>query len=229
MFSLGGSLFYTRKGIHTRPYSLIHAGKIQNILPGCCVELENMVLYGFPFGYKISSRPKRTNSLNKLHIAVVHDYVWIDGFSYPEAPQENKINNEGKLGYDIIVYGDNHKGFSGISIGAKHTTEIFNCGTLMRRASDEIGYHPQIGLLYSSGEVIEHELDISKDKYFINCKEIKKLEEAELDMSSFIAGLEALGDSAFDFVEAIKRYLEKNKATINKEVKKILLESMEPK
>lgn len=210
--------------IHRSAYlTLVKAGKIQNILPGCCVVKNDMVIQGFPFGYKIT--PCLREDKLKLHIAAVHDYVWIPGCSYPEAPKEKQIKStklrNGKLmGYDVIIFGDNHKGFL-TKVGK---TTIFNCGTLMRRKSDEIDYKPQVGLLLESGKVIPHYLDISKDKYLETIEEEEV--NPELDMKSFMEELEKLDETAFDFAERMKQFLQRTKK-ISDQAKEIILNAME--
>ena len=100
---------------------------------------------------------------------------------------------------------------------------IFNCGTLMRRKSDEIDYKPQVGLLLKSGEVIPHYLDISQDKYLETIEEGET--KSELDMTSFMEELEKLGNTALDFKEAMKQFFHTGKTS--DEAKQIILKAME--
>ena len=217
--------------IHKSAYwTLVVAEKIENLLlstPCTAVQFfEKIVLYGFPYGtsFKKSSFDNSIFNDTPLNIALVHDYVWHGNNKYPNAPVENHIGRAGEmignkfLGYDVIVYGDNHKGFC---IKVKGTT-IFNCGTLMRRASDEIDYKPQVGLLLESGKVIPYYLDISKDKYLDTIPEI---EEKNIDIEDFIKELEKLGNTALDFHNAVTQFMEKMKTV--PEVQKIVLEAME--
>lgn len=206
-------------------WTLVKAGKIQNILSDFHVKIGQMVLHGFPFGFPITPLAKEWEGdrLPAIHIAVVHEYVWVDGYSYPNAPIENRLHNTtGRhkwMGYDIIIYGDNHLGFS-TCIGQ---TSIFNCGTLMRRKSDEIKYEPQVGLLLSSGKIEQYHLDISKDKYLDIQDSLGT--ETSLDMKAFIQELEKLGDTDLDFHDAMKQYLKKNK--VKESVCNIILKAME--
>ena len=125
-------------------WTLVQAGKIFNMAPASVRTInDKMVVYSLPYGYPIEPCPEEKKY---LRIAIIHDYVWIPGCKYPEAPAEKRLKrikhgqeNQKLYGYDIIVYGDNHKGF--MTMVGK--TTVFNCGTLMRRKSDEVDYEPQ--------------------------------------------------------------------------------------
>jgi predicted phosphodiesterase len=207
--------------------TLVKAGKIQNILPGVNIPKNDMIIRGFPFGYEIESPMTSSFDRDKIKIALAHQYVWIPGYSYPNAPEEKKfgkriagVQNGKWMGYDIVVYGDNHKGF----VHLIENTIIFNCGTLMRRKSDEINYKPQIGLLAEDRNVYIHYLDTSKDKYLDNVEEIES-ELDELDLSAFMQELEKVSQTALDFKEAIQQVL--NVKRISKGAKQVILEAME--
>jgi DNA repair exonuclease SbcCD nuclease subunit len=188
---------------------------------------DDVSIYGFSFGFPLKPLQKKDAS-KLLDVAVVHDYVWTKNNSFPNAPKDKEIkhqlkdehNIDGKYyGYDVIVYGDNHKGFS-TKIGK---TTIFNCGTLLRRKSDEREYCPQVGLLMSDGSVEPHFLDISKDKYLDLSTEY--INKDQLDVDNFFKLLEELGATSLDFVQAVKEYLQT--AKVSNEVKAIILKSLE--
>ncbi len=210
-------------------WTLVKADRIYHIVPNMYLAEEPapLMLYGFSFGKKIKPRKDNSKTKHALQIAIVHEYKWIKGCSYPNADSTGNIENrqplkrDGKcLGYDVIVYGDNHIGFQ-TNIGK---TQIFNCGSLMRRNSDQIDYEPQVGLLTAKGKIISHKLDCSKDKY-ISDNIIGK--ETELDLTQFMNELEQLGDTAFDFGESVKRFFEKHKT--EKVIRNIILNAMEKK
>jgi len=191
---------------------------------------QEMTIWPFPFGFKIRPEKRETKFLK---VALVHNYVWMPGHSYPNAPKEKQIPLYGKhnknmvgdkyFGYDVIIYGDNHKGFQ-TQIGK---TTIFNCGTLMRRKSDEENYRPMVGLLYSDGSVEPHYLDISKDKH-LTAEEAKPREQVEeLDMDELADELRKLGSSALDFADAVKQYCQSK--GVDKPVQDIILKAMENK
>ncbi len=205
-------------------WTLVKAGKIKNLnIDDCSLSAGPMTLYGYPFGsslYQINL----DIPTEKIRVALVHEYRWMKGCSYPGAPKESKINWKiAEMGYDVIVYGDNHKGFY-VEANCPKTgrTEIFNCGTLMRRASDEIDYKPWVGLLLESWRVEKHYLDISKDKYI---ESVEDVPVEEMDMSEFIEELKKLGETGLEFVSRVERFFKKNKT--KKVVKQILRKGME--
>ena len=198
-------------------WTLVEAGKI--------IHKERVIIKGmeikfFPFGKKIKSTLLK--SASALHIAVSHEYKWIQGCSYSKASKENKIeyrkaSRSNDLGYDIIIYGDNHIGF----LTKQGKTQIFNCGSLMRIKSDQVNYKPQIGLLLECGKVVSHYLDISKDKYLeLENTNIKET----LDMKSLIQELEKLDSVDMDFSEVMVHYLKRNK--IKKAICNIIIGAM---
>jgi len=185
----------------------------------------DMIVSGFSFGLPITRAPEEKNILK---VAVVHDYVWCGNHKHPNAPEEKRVERRsnkminGKLyGYDVIVYGDNHKGFS-TTVGK---TRIWNCGTLMRRTSDEEDYKPRVGLLYSDGHIEPHYLDISKDKHLTKEEAEQFKSTEEIDTAEFAKELRKLGDSASDFVEAMKQFWGSNKT--KKAIQNIILKAME--
>ncbi len=198
-------------------WTLVKAGKIKNMIETPFF-FADMILYGYAYGHKL--QPIVDSVDNVLSIALVHEYRWIKGSSYPGAPIVDKLSKAiSKHGYDVIVYGDNHKGF----IYNAGDTTVFNCGGLMRRHSDEIDYRPQVGLLLESGKVVPHFLDISADKHIDKADDSAPVEE--MDMSEFIEELQKLGESGLDFVVALTRFLKSNKT--KKVVRDIIRKGME--
>ena len=102
--------------------TLVLSNKIRYMHPGTPTIVENdtnnhkMIVFGFPYGSKIKTIKARTDE--HIYVALAHEYVWIDGHNYTTAPDKNQLKiKRGKYidgrwkGYDIVVYGDNHKGF----------------------------------------------------------------------------------------------------------------------
>ncbi len=208
-------------------WTLVGAGRIQN-LPlhrskkkhtSWPIQIGDLAIYGFPFGEKVRSLQHRDNDF--IHIAVIHEYRCIKGKDYYKASNDDYLyeNERNLLGYDVVVYGDNHQGFQML---VNEDTAVFNCGSLMRRKSDEINYKPQVGLLLKSGKVISHYLDTSKDKHLIlnSTTDIKETP----DMRTLIQELEKLDGIDLDFSEVMVRYLKKNR--IKKTICNIIMEAM---
>ncbi len=192
-------------------WTLVKAKKIKNISLSKIQGFSEMLVYGFPFGEKLTPAKKD----DRPQIALIHEYAWVVGRCFPGAPEENRIKKQiSDLGYDVIVYGDNHFSFSGVS----KNMSFFNCGCLMRRKSDEKQYAPQVGLLLESGKVKQHFLDISKDKYLDTIDDTTAVEE--LDIGEFLEELKKLGDTSLEFLEAVERFFKQHKTL--KAVREIL-------
>jgi DNA repair exonuclease SbcCD nuclease subunit len=209
----------TKQLIRGAYVTLLNLGAVRsmnrNYSPGLCLQW-------FPYGFPIT-----TNDCNcpLLHIAVAHQYKWIAGKSYEGAEQSDKIRRKkGKwAGYDVIVFGDNHKGF----ITKVGDTFVCNCGAITINKSDEINNKPFVGLVHKDGHIERHYLDTSKDKYLPIDEAKKKEKEGDITrrtMKEFAATLSTLGKSALDFTDAWERYARKNKikSTINNTVLKAM-------
>lgn len=181
-------------------------------------------LHGFPFGFKV--KPLENPLDLFIEIAVVHDLIWTKQTDFENAPELNRLRYFLPLlqGYDVAVFGDNHKGFLYKSWEAK--VNIFNCGGFIRRKSDEIDYKPMVGLLYQDGTVIPHCLDTSKDK-FVDGKETITNSRNSLDTERFMNELSKLCDTSINFAEKMKRVMEKE--GVSEAVKTIILAAMEEK
>lgn len=176
------------------------------------------IVQGFPWGVPLTPAPES----DKLKVAVIHHYVWIKGHSYPGAPESSQVHNlfGNGMEWDVIVCGDNHKGFQ---TQTKAGTVIFNCGGLQRRRTDEVDYHPQVGLLYSDGTVEEVDLDISQD-IISSSPEVKERED-HLQLDEFLGQLKRLEGESLDFKTALTHAMDDKGVT--PEVRRILLEAME--
>jgi len=206
-------------------WTLVKARKIENIRPKHFIKMGQMIIHGFPYGFPIHPLDKKWegDKVPGIHIAIVHEYIWIPGNKYSKALPEQQLTasmNKKFKGYDVVIFGDNHKGF----YTSYNYPTIFNCGTLMRRKSDEIDYKPQIGLLLNTGEVKSHLLDTSKDKYLETMNKTSTIIDG-MSTGEFFRELEKLGDTNLDFIEAIKLYMIAKK--VKPEIKKVILKAIE--
>lgn len=157
-----------------------------------------------------------------MDIAAIHSYIWKKGSGYPGADEEKLVSKwVSKLeGYKVAAFGDNHKGFC-ISNGK---LTILNCGTLMRRKSDEVDYKPMVGLLEDDGSVTVHYLDTSKDKH-LDVEDAKDKEDVDVEALEFIKELKALDADSLDFRDSMRQYIEA--ASLNRRVKELITQCME--
>lgn len=177
-------------------------------------------LHPFAWGSEIKPLEKKYNS--DLQVAVVHKYIWEKDCTYPGADETEKVTayRDRLKGYDVAVFGDNHKGF----IAKQDGKYIMNCGTFFRRTSDEVDYKPMVGILFSDGSIEPHYLDVSKDK-FIEKGLAQEKEQQELDVSKFIDELNSLHYDELDFRDALEHFM-KEKDTCA-EVRDLVLQSIE--
>jgi DNA repair exonuclease SbcCD nuclease subunit len=211
--------------IHRSAYwTLVETGRLINLPPDELFVIGGgLALWGYPHGWSPKLIKPRTGD-RLLHIALAHEFIWTDDTGYTGAPPHKHINVRTKKlgGYDVAVYGDNHKGFAKDCGDGPY---IFNCGGFMRRKVDERGYDPRVGLLNADGSVTKHFLDTSKE-CFTTWTQAEEAVGELLDMKEFVAGLQDLEASdALNFIVAIKRFLQENK--VAKRVTEIILQACE--
>jgi len=197
-------------------WTLVEAGIISNLRPRAphfekpLVLKENTDIAIHPFAWGHDLVPVKSNVTTKLNIALIHRYVWTEGNRYPTAPDEAHLKKNQKIyaTYDACVFGDNHQGFF-TSVGKESLTTIWNCGTFMRRTSDEIDYRPRIGLLHDTGLIEPHYLAYTHEK-------MEKVSEPPLiqdneKVREFIRTLVNMEHKGLDFEKAVLAYIEMNK------------------
>ena len=209
------------KDMHRSAFqTLCDNGVIKEIKYKVPFECSDFIVFGFPWEKDIE--PCWDNTNPRIKIAIAHQYVWVIGKGYKNAAPELRLTGSKRFnGYDVLVFGDNHIGFT--TTTNKGEITVFNCGSLMRRASDEINYMPQIGLLTKDGIIFSHLLKTAEDKY-IPSIEVSEIAE-DIDLTSVIKGLERLGKTALDFRDSIKEFLQGGK--VSKEAKQIIFKAME--
>ncbi len=206
----------------TSYWTLVKAGKITNIGYDKPIIYKSIKMYGFPWGTEIKPLEGKKDP-SVVHLAVIHHYLYTNKTnSYYGVSEENHLRKfRSRLkGFDAAVFGDNH---------ISHLTEtpeisIFNAGTLMRRAINEIEYKPTCGLLYNDGTINPHFLDATQDK-FINIEEAEEKEQQKVDTAKFIQELKSLGKDSLDFHDAVKKYM--NIEKVNEDVQELVWDSME--
>ncbi len=220
---------YAIPGQHDLPYhsydaleksaywTLVRAGKIENIEPGVPLPLPGLVLHGFPWGFEVEPWVGGSVSPFGVRLAVIHAYIWTQETGYQGASEESRLGSwlECLSGYDASVFGDNHKGFL-------HTGNILNSGTFQRRKSDEKDYRPSVGLLYGDGRIERHYLDTSQDVTLTPEELVDKARDGVLNLQEFMSELEALGSSGLDFFEVLREVMRGAGSPVRKALIEIL-------
>lgn len=125
----------------------------------CAYNNEHMTVHGFPWGFPIGPIGAVDVSDKRLHVAVVHEYVWKEGHCFPGVTLDKHVSEFVKRteGYDAVLVGDNHRSFL--------HEKIYNHGVFIPRNADERDVVPQVGVLWSDGQIEIVELDRSGDRW----------------------------------------------------------------
>jgi hypothetical protein len=168
-------------------------------------------IYGFGWGEEIEHNPTDDGF---LQVALIHKFVWTPDTGYYNAPDSSRLRKfkDQLRSYDVAVFGDNHKGFLAEMPGTR--TVVFNCGGFIRRRSDEVGYSPRVGILYSNGNVVPESFDTRKDQWHHDAQEReKRTEDALVDIQEFMSRLKDIGEHGLDFVSTVRRSVQNGSAT----------------
>jgi len=197
---------------------LVKAKRIQHF----CMEngpyhIQNAMLYGFPWGFPITSRAGKSKRAEGVQIAVCHQFVYQDPKQAKWAPEESRamavktrIDAEG---YDLGVFGDNHQGF--------RAAGVFNCGGLMRRTLDQLDYKPRIGLITKTGASVTIYLDTSQDLNIEPGTIVTEL-VSHMDFSEMIQSIRELGSDGLKFVDIVNGLIRKSE--VSEQVRRIVAE-----
>ncbi len=210
--------------------TLVEADVVTDIKPGRLFHPSpNLTVMGFPWGVPFTELPKNYHRKSTVPvIALCHRYVWVNGKNYPGAPPSGALTNKklkkDLVPFDIAIFGDNHQGFHrGYAIYDKQGTAIFNCGTLMRRDSNEKEYRPRIGLIQKDGVVVPIYMDLAGETF--HTVEVKPEAAVDMIFDKFLHELSELQDIDLDFGEMMTRALDK--AEPSALVRQIIMEAME--
>lgn len=197
-------------------WTLVVSGVVQNVVEP--VDFTTFMLHPFPWGVEVSACLTEKSG---LHIAMIHEYTWIPGHNYTGASIRNRVGiNSNVKTYDVAIFGDNHSGF----IHRTGRCNVINCGTLMRRKSDEADYKPMVGLIYEDGSIKPHYMNTSKDRLDPTVKEPET--QPGMDVKAFLEQLQTMSsEHNLDFRFAIEQAASDNRVSEN--VREVLLEALE--
>jgi hypothetical protein len=214
------------KELHRSAYwTLLEAGVIINLEEIVGHEIGKLAIGAFPFGSEVI--PCSPADGLALEVAIIHSYIWTEKTGHMGASQESRYGSwsEKLRGYDVAIFGDNHKPFTVKAKIGVVMPLVYNCGTFMRRHSDEKDIRPSVGLLYSDGEMRREYLDTSKDQFIDPKEEIATLEKTlEMDLTKFADELSRLSSDHVDFSKAVRMWAKKNK--VAPEVEQLMLKCL---
>lgn len=206
-------------------WNLIKAGKVTNLKYKKPVGTRGgkIILHGFPWKKKLIPLKQIKQKFDcKIHLAVVHSYIWKKNYGHEKAKQSDHLSSRSKQlkGYDAIVVGDNHKGFLAET---KAGQPLLNCGTFFRRTTAEVEYAPQIGFLWENGTISVEPLDASQDLFSLGTEGIKGLDDK--DTKEFVRILQTIGGDSIDFRELVIKSITESHA--NNTVRNVILEALD--
>jgi predicted phosphodiesterase len=195
---------HRQDNLHKSGYQTLEsAGMIKNLSKNP-IEVRSMRLHGFGCEKKVIPLKER-HSL-ALEIAVIHEFIWTKNTGFEGAPKNARLGKwkERLEGYDIAVFGDNHTPFIARCGGCI----VVNCGSLLRRNTDQVNYRPYVSLIRNDGTIKKHYLDISKDIFNETVEEIKP-GRSELNMGGILEAIEE-GRVRTDYVQAVEQWEKQN-------------------
>lgn len=213
-------------------WTLVEAGKIEDLPPGVQIRINKfLTVTGFPHGHTPTppegGKLVRSTARDSIELAVIHDYVWINGKSFPGCPVLQHADQWSKrlvhCGFDAAHFGDNHKGFRATSLhgGPGGGLELFNAGTFLRNNVDEVAYAPMFGLLHRSGKISECHFETTKDVMTVN-ETTTRGEEPDLnELEQFVAALKDTDEIFFDFRTSVENFMRRK--NISHEVREVVL------
>jgi hypothetical protein len=176
------------------------AGSIVNLIHGVPYIFEpdgEVCLWGVPWGFK----PPIVNQSHKFNVAIMHRMVWAATPPYPGAPEEGNAELIAReladAGFSSAISGDNHEHLNlRLARDKDYNIDIMNCGTLMRRHSNEVDYTPSAGLFFSDGHVESVRLDITED--MVRLPPVGGV-VSEFDFSEYLDANQSLSHDSLDF------------------------------
>jgi hypothetical protein len=226
---------YAVPGNHDLPYhnrdlmgdsaygTLVHSGAIVDLKPGVFVHYSRgevpLALMGYPVGEDLAS-PEGicvASNYKRVYLAVVHHYCWDGNHTHPGAKPDDHVRELVKRlpGFDAILFGDNHHGFT-------FEESVCNNGTVIIRRSDEANYLPSCSVLYSNG--FFDQLSIP-DKHAINLSAPNPPDDPdETQLREFMEALGDLGEKALNFEKVMRAVAKENSS---KWVRETLLRILE--
>lgn len=206
--------------------TMILSGRIAKLSE--CVDLKTSHIHCFPWGTKVlpPSHAYREGGINK--ICLHHAYRALPKADPAKIGEPSYLKAEEYKGYNTVIIGDNHISWDhGNDNKRDGKTYIFNCGSLMRRNSDQINHRPRVGLIHLDGSVESHYLDCSKDIISATAGLLERASETPISLARLQEQLKQLQGSTLDFIAVLRQTMDRE--DITPEVRQIIEEAIEGK
>jgi hypothetical protein len=194
------------KQLHRSGYwTLVEAGVVKHLTPGGKHSIGCLEVTPFPYGFPIMPPAYKCGDLS-LDVALVHDYVWTKDACRINAPEEQfyKVRYQQLKGYDVAVFGDNHKSFLIQPKEGAKGMSLLNCGSLLRRHSDEKAHRPSVGLLHSDGRFERRYLNVTADKFTNIPEALAPLEYSfAVNLTAFSEGIGELHGEKMNLIKFV--------------------------
>lgn len=168
----------------------------------------DIIVHAFPWGRRVIPLPAKERIKGKIHLALIHSYIWQKGCCYAGAPRSaSRMGWRKRLsGYDVAAFGDNHLGF----VTKIDKCKVINCGCLIRRRSIERDYIPAVGILRNDGSLARRSLDVTRDKWVETEISNTGVNSEVEDMGDLMKELQGMESDSISFREILWRYVEEH-------------------
>lgn len=179
-----------------------------------------LCIHGFAWGVNVESPSLCDATGGLLQVCLHHAYRWVIGTGHNQAKPSDRVC-EPYPGYDVVITGDNHIAFD--TEFRKPKQSFFNCGSLMRRHSDQYNHPARVGLIMSDGTVRSHYLDISKDVF----NPVARDSDGKADpiLEEFLTSLRDVQAATLDYKEVMLRAMDSRH--LSEGAKQYIREAME--
>jgi DNA repair exonuclease SbcCD nuclease subunit len=205
--------------------TLVRADAIRNLDVITLLD-RGLRLHPFPWGKPIEPcKPAHYRRGGRIFdVAVCHHFIWNSGRTgYTGASDDDHVEGfrERLSGYDLAVFGDNHKPFQ---VQESGSPIVLNCGGFMRRTKAELDHKPAAYVLHveESGplRLRTEYLDISEDEFLVD-EEVP--EQTDVNLDRYVDLLSESSD-AVDYLEVVRRAADGHGEDVRAEIESVLEE-----
>lgn len=221
--------FHNPKDLHYSAFwTLTHNdGIIEHLPKGLPCRLNGkLMVTGFGWKEKIKFQEVESSTFTSepnVNLALVHKYIWYEGFSYgSKAPKSSHVNLVRKRlkGFTHAYFGDNHIPF----LVPNSEPQIVNCGSIIPTNKDQRDYVPAVHLIYTDGSISWHTLDTSKDKW-LTVEQLEKKLSPTVDLRGLLERIQNIGSKPLSLRKILVKLMTDKK--VKKSVRRLIRDLLE--